>query len=224
MLKNVFIISGLFFSCVIPSGPVPATLTMKIAGGDTISPVGTIKLLFSEPLRDSILTIRIIPGTYHYVAEMNTARTVGAVTIPSPLVGNTRYMLVPDADILSVNGGKLTDSDSVKFMTVFREVEPNNSSGNTDSIRSRICGSIETVNDSDWYAVSKYPGQHVYLQGSGSSSMMVLVDSSGKVMTGSPLLSKDTLVIPDPMNIPLFIVVTSYMRSAGGYYEIGLRK
>ena len=76
------------------------------------------------------------------------------------------------------------------------------------------------VNDTDWYVVAGDAVRKVYCNSYGSRTGF-FPEGVGEKDASREFAEFDTVAISDTVSRPLLIAVYSYLRSVGGYYEIG---
>ncbi len=214
--------SVLFLFCVIPSGD-PEGEFLFHAVTDTIAPWGTLLLIFSEPLADSSNPeFAFEPPVYAYTLECADSRDTVLLRLSEPLKGNTRYLIHAEETIFSSRGVPLTpESDPVVVWTHAAEREPNDFPALADTLQGSSFGSIETVDDTDWYVVPEiHKTARITLDSYESQSTFEIHDQRGTITSSEIFKDSDTISVPHASLSPLLIAVFAYHRSAGGHYRI----
>jgi hypothetical protein len=111
--------------------------------------------------------------------------------------------------------------DTITVVTYRREQEPNDSRPLADTMIGTIFGTIESANDTDWFAAPDPAVRFFYLVSSGSSSMFDLRDAKGASARPPIHAQAETLAVPAGFALPLNVVVYAYKQSSGGYYKAG---
>ena len=212
----------LLTDCVVPSDTPQTEFRFNHQGSiDTIAPFGSFPVSFSEPLNDSSGPELIFnPRFYSFVLTGSSTNDTFMVQLSEPLEGNTVYTIRLKNRIYS-SGNSLfePESDSLTVITRNLEQEPNNTIPLADTLRQMCFGSSAAVDDTDRYVITGRTGK-VFLHSFGSQTRL----SIDKVSFFNPLrefTSHDTLAIPDTTTFPLHVAVFPYLRSVGGYYELG---
>lgn len=218
------ICSALCLSCVVPAGHSPEPLTFAHASSaDTLSPFEPLKFVFSEPLDDSaVLQLDFQPPCFSYYILMNKTRDTAQVIPSEPFTGDQRYVVRIRENIQGKSGAMAeATTDSAVFYTDNIEREPNNTPATADTLIRRCYGSLQEVDDRDlFYIGSIKAGNAVVLISQGSQSTMLLEDATGKSVVPDNFSITDTLRIPSDFIFPVIASVSSWQKSAGGFYCI----
>ena len=227
----LMITASKFISCVLPAEPFIDGFKMSIASGqDTISPYANIKLCFTERIKDTSAAFQFNPPFFSFISIVNKQRDTISIIPADPFPGDTCFSLHPVKAIKSESGQVIDSKDSVSVHVYPTEHEPNDNTGTADNLKSKIYGSISTVNDTDFFSIPA-SAKFVYLKSYSTEITFnfKIKDSKGKLSSDIPCIESDTikseksdtLTITDNLVAPLFLVVTSCKKSVRGYYETG---
>jgi hypothetical protein len=230
-LRTLFLAALLCFltlSCLPLStiGPMDPFQLNRIGAADTISPWGSVQIRFSYPVRfpDSV-TFAFTPAFDDYRKSWNTGRDTLSLVFVLPLHGGVHHTMLLANFVESEEGSILIPGeDTLSFYTYPAEQEPNDSKATSDLLKGTVFGSISAANDSDWFAVDDSAVRSFYLLSTGSTSQFELHDSDGSVTHPPSFTMAETLSVPESFIYPFYIVVHSYNRSNGGYYQLGMIK
>ncbi len=227
-LLNIFrILSAIWpFLCVCvvhTDAPDEALHFIRESAPDTVSPWGGLKVVFSEPVSDSEpVLFSFKPLFYSYSVAWNALRDTATIRFTEPLEGAQLYVLTLKQNVRSISG-KIFDpsKDSIVFYTYPAEQEPNDKPELADTLRKCCFGTITTTNDTDIFIITDTSAFAVFLHSTGSQNTFMLKNCRDTALTIQDVRGSDTLIIPDRFNPPYMVLVYSYLRSIGGYYEIG---
>ena len=214
--------------CVIPNDTDDKQFSIFLHQNtsDTISPFALIAVCFSRSVENSeTVAFSFKPAFYQY--HLVPAQTNDTIYIvPSePFQGSARYVLRPQNQITSSQKEIISpERDSLVFFTFPFEWEPNNSPETADSMPQKIFGIISSVNDTDFFRLYDTTISSFYLASTGSQTTLIIRDISGTTTSEHTFSTYDTFTVPDSFVFPILLQVRSYQRSAGGYYELGIRK
>jgi hypothetical protein len=221
---SLIITVSIFFSCIVPAEPPINEFKMSIASGqDTVSPYSDINISFTERLKDTSATFQFDPPFFSFLSIVNKSEDTISIMLADPLPGETCFALRPVNEIRSESGQVIKVTDSVVLHVYPTEHEPNDNIATADTLKRKIYGSIATVNDTDFFVIPA-SAKTVYLKTFSSHTSFKVKDSKGQFSRPcleSDTLKSDTLTIPVNLIAPLFLVVNSYNKSVGGYYETG---
>jgi hypothetical protein len=209
--------------CVVPTDSVEDEF--RIIPGtvpDTISPWDSVAVVFSQPLSDTLVLFTFFPPFYMYSLRMSETRDTIHLHFAEPLDGDTRYVIRLEEKVTSSGGAVLEPSDdSVVVVTASVEQEPNGTVSLADTLTGRCFGSAGTVNDTDCFLISGEETECVYLVSHGSQTSFIFQDDEGTRSEERLFNESDTTPVPEDAAWPLYVIVFSYHRSVGGYYELG---
>lgn len=219
-LTTIFLI---VISCVVPADSYEDDFRIiKETIPDTISPWDSVAVVFSQPLRDTLVLFTFLPSFYMYSLRMSETRDTILLFFNEPLDGDTRYVIRLKEMVTSGSGTELNPADdSVVVVTAPVECEPNGTVHLADTLVGHRFGSVSTVNDTDCFFISDDESEWVYLISHGAQTTFILEDSEGMRSEERSFLASDTIPVPDTAAWPLYAIVFSYYRSVGGYYELG---
>lgn len=211
------------FFCVVPTDSVEDEFRiMQGTVPDTISPWDSVAVVFSQPLSDTLVLFTFSPPFYMYSLRMSETRDTIHLYFNEPLDGDTRYVIRFQEKIHSHNGDVLKPSDdSIVVVTSPVEQEPNGSVQLADTLVKCRFGSVGTVNDTDCFLISDDGPQSVYLVSHGAQTTFIFQDGEGTRSEERSFNALDTVPVPAAAVPPLYVMVTCYSRSVGGYYELG---
>ena len=226
-LRVVLALGASLLFCVVPSEAPDETFHFIASDvSDTIAPWGGVKVVFSEPVADSgAINFIFEPSFYSYAVIWNGSRDTAVVQCTEPLQGNQRYVLRLMETVFSENGSEFDpSSDSIVFFTHPAEQEPNGEPSIADTLRGSCFGSIATADDTDMYVVTDTSAYALFLYSVGSQTTFALKNSSDSTTAKRNFKERDTLIIPKKFKPPVWVIVSSYYRSVGGYYEVGFTR
>jgi hypothetical protein len=208
--------------CVVPSDNPEQQFHFLLADCcDTVAPFGELRIAFSEPLSDSSQPEFIFnPPFFSFSVEMNAFRDTALLNFSEPLAGVTEYQVRLGKTVRSLHNSVFRpEDDTLQFVTIAREQEPNDRRDIADTLQGAVYGAIAMVNDTDWYVITSAV-KKVYCISSGSRTGFL---PGGPEAWKEPreFAENDTVVISDTASLPLYIAVHSYLKSVGGYYKIG---
>ncbi len=222
----------LVLSCV-PTRQQQETLSMRKAAGvgDTVSLFAQIPIVFSLPLKDSLVSLDIEPDVGQgYRLRLNegrdTLRLSLAPSLASGFHGCTRYTVRPDTILTAIDGPMLyPEDDSIVFFTWPEESGQNNSRRSADTLAALCCGMLLTSNDTDYYVTpaADTTVAGVFLQAQGSGCAARAEGGGARIMRlSSSSRVRDTVFCDSATTLPLHIAVYPSPPSAGQKYIIGV--
>lgn len=188
---------------------------------DTISPFQSVPLCFSRAISDtSQISFYIEPLFEQYYYTISTTNDTVFIVPSEPFPGNTRFVIRADKRIMSVNDEPLS-ADSVVFFTHAFEREPNNTIETSDPLPRKVFGTLSSANDTDYFSIRDTSVRKYYIVASGSQTTFAVQDSLGKRTPERSYKSRDTIIVSNSFKAPLYLMIFSYRKSVGGYYETG---
>ena len=224
VLTFILFLTLVISNCVIQTEPLEQSISFSLLS-DSVSPFSPVKLCFSSPIDDSISPqILFFPQFQQYYITFNSSKDTLTINPTSPFSGNTPYKIhaknqkpSPESNIPSLN-------DSAVFFTYPLEKEPNNATSIADSINLMIYGSISSVNDTDCFRLTNYKNSSkLIFKSIGSRSFFNFQDHNGKIFNIDFYDDSMEVRIPDSIVKPLYLLVYSFRKSCGGYYQIQIQ-
>jgi len=190
ILSIMLFVSAIYFSCTFEDvDTTPLTIERIDALGDTVMPWPTLRFVFSKPLADSATHFVITPdpgSIYHSVLSL-TGDTLELI-VTGILAGSKSYTAKPSADLLATNGSVLKIADaSFSFYTFSVEQNPNDDASTADTLFSKRFGTINPVNDTDYFCIPEVESTSVLLINHFRQCGMTIVDENDSIikeMTG----------------------------------------
>lgn len=205
-------------NCVVPSEPPKDVFRISLCASDTVSPYSSFDISISYPVDDTQkVSLSLKPSFLEFHTVLYSSKDTIRFVPAAPLKGNTRYKLFISYISTSDNDSVV---DSLDFLTLPHEQEPNNSSNTADRFTDVIFGSISTSNDTDFFKVTKKVAGF-YLNSYYSQSVFSVSDNNGRSTEKREYRSTDSIFVPDSFVYPLILKVYGYFRSSGGNYKIG---
>ncbi len=215
-------IAALLLFCVVPTdNPEQQFHFVHADCCDTVAPYGRLPVAFSEPLSDSSQPEFVFdPPFFSFSVEVNELRDTALLNFSEPLAGAAEYQVRLGKTIRSSHQSVFRpEDDTLQFVTIAREQEPNDRRNIADTLQGATYGAVATVNDTDWYVITSTV-KKVYCVSSGSRTGF-LPGGPEAWQESREFAENDTVVISDTVSLPLYIAVHSYLKSVGGYYKIG---
>ena len=211
----------LLIYCVVPSDAPQERFHFDHTGSsDTLAPYGSMVVVFTEPVLDSPMVDFVFsPVFLSYAMEFSSERDTVIIRFSEPLSGGTDYTIHLRETVYSLHRSVFDpDDDSIVITTAQREREPNDRVETADTLAGRCFGSVAMVNDTDWFILpSTVHTIYCHSYGSRTTVFVKGVDENDS----REYAEQDTITIADTVAEPLYIAVHAYLRSVGGYYELG---
>lgn len=220
---TVLLFGLLLHGCVVPAdSPEKELLLVHDSVPDTISPWDSIAVVFSRPIRDSLVVFTVTPSLYMYSQRMCDSRDTVVITSVEPFDGSTRYVIRPAEKVTAEDGAVLEpENDSLIIMTAPCEREPNGDLLKADSLKNYRFGTVATVNDTDCFLLIGNGVDGVFLSSFETQSTCFIQDDDGRRTSARSFVQSDTIEVPDDFSPPLYVKVFCYNRSSGGSYKVG---
>jgi hypothetical protein len=208
----IYIITLFLFCTFDDGGDEPLTMIRIGDVSDTVSIWPHMTFLFSVPLQDSSVNLKIIPypGTV-YNNFLNETRDTLKLIVTGSLQGSTQYLITLNNAISAVNGSVLYPEEvSFEITTFPGEKEPNNNFGNADTLSVTCFGIIFPANDTDYFYINNPSATAFELKAYRGKSGYIIRDTSGSTITKDVGLEEiKTFTIPTTMSMPFFAGIFS---------------
>lgn len=216
---------ALFILCTFDdNSKEPLTMTRVDEGGDTVSLWPQLTFIFSVPVQDSTVSLKLepYPGTVYHSILNGSADTL-VLSVSGALKAKTTYQVVPAHQVTAENGSILYPEDvTFKITTHPGEFEPNNDSLHADTLLSVSFGTVFPINDTDYFYVNNAVATRFYHRCHKNKSGFFIIESTGKtVAVENGLDDVKTFTISDTVTMPLFVGVFS-TKDNDARYEISL--
>jgi hypothetical protein len=190
---------------------------------DTVSVFPALTFAFSSPLKNRTVDFIFDPPFFDWCSVLNETADTCTLTVNGELQGATRYVVRAAHELTSTSGATYSpEGDLIEVFTSEKEKEPNNTPGTADTLDRRICGTIETAADTDFYCVPVLGDNTIgidmldsrlgvaYRENGGGAYIEAVVQDGEIVMSGG---------IEDPVSIR----VNAFVLEAGSRYELRIR-
>ncbi|MCX7726572.1 MAG: hypothetical protein N2053_06955 [Chitinispirillaceae bacterium] len=189
---------------------------------DTIPPFGPLVVVFSEEISDSVLPqFQFSPSFYSFNISYNKIRDTFYIRFPEPLEGEKRYVLRVSQTLYSKAGAVMHPmEDSIVFMTLALEKEPNNEFTDADTLKTEICGSLSTTSDRDYYIISDKIEKIVISPQDCIIKTSIYNLEKKVIFVYDEIVVSDTIILKTEDSPPYYVTIESSLKSASGYYII----
>lgn len=225
LFKTIFLLSLLYLSCTFYSSDNDPLIMTRIGTiADTVSIWPTLTFLFSVPLEDSSITLKILPDPGPvYDTRLSSTKDTLQWTVTGSLDGNTSYQITLHQFLTAENGSKLYPGDAVFTIVTFpRECEPNNCLDNADSLSTVCFGIIAPAHDTDYFYINGTSVSSLYLTSHDNKAGWLIKDGENTVIVSDDGFDiTKTAAIPDSIPPPLLAGIFSLF-GTDTRYEIGI--
>jgi hypothetical protein len=191
---------------------------------DTLSVKPSISITVGAAVVESSAVFQFTPSFYDYYCYLSETHDTIYLNVTGMLDGDTRYTLRLAHPLTSVYDEKIgPDDDSIVFRTYPSEREPNDYTGEADTLETVLFGEISRYNDTDTYFLNNTEFNAVSFRSFSHECGLVLVDDKNiPVAFEGVEIDSGTLCLPDSLPETLLLKVYASIRSSSIFYRLGL--
>lgn len=220
-----FILKALLFTQCIVVTQEEYLFFKKEKDIDTIPPFGPLVVVFSEGIVDSSFPqFQFYPSFYSFTISYNNTRDTFYLKFPSPLDGGKKYVLRVSQPLYSNFGAVMYPmDDSLVFVTIALEKEPNNEFTDADTIKDEVSGSLINISDKDFYIIPDTIEKILIFPKDCIIKTSIYNSEKKVIFIYDEIVNVDTISLKKEDYPPYFIMIESSVKTTSGYYIVKKR-
>lgn len=189
---------------------------------DTIPPFGPLIVAFSEGIIDTTFPqFQFSPSFYSFTLYWNKTYDTFFVRFTEPLDGEKRYVMRISQPIYSKSGAVMyPKTDSLVFITLPLEKEPNNEFTDVDTLQQEICGSLRNIGDKDFYMIPSSLEKIVLIPVDCIIKTSIYNFEKKVIFIKDEIVVNDTIILNREDALPYYLIIEPSLKTASGYYII----